>query len=71
MIAVEDLLSLDKIEIVLAHLLPRQIGKRFNVADDDRKLGTCGRYEIQALQFSLGLRHDFRRGMRSSSRVRN
>ena len=29
MIAIEDLLSLVKIEIVLTHLLPRQIGKRF------------------------------------------
>src|SRR5678815_1532164 len=54
-IAVENALSAVQVEVVLAQLVPRQLGDRFDVAHDDRIFRT-GRWDvIETLQFALGL----------------
>ena len=55
MIAIENLLRLIKIKIVLAQFRPRQLGDRFDVADDHRILRTGRRDNVEAPQFPVCL----------------
>src|SRR5919198_2074301 len=57
MIAIENFLRLIEIEIILAQFIPRQVGDDLNVTDNDRKLWTRSRNEIEPFQFALGLLH--------------
>jgi len=59
MIAVEDFLRLVEIKIVLAQLVPGQIGDDLDVTDDDREFRTCRRNKIEPFQFPLRLFHHF------------
>src|SRR5438874_391192 len=53
MISIQDLLRLIKIKIVLAQFRPRQLGDRFDVADDHRILRTGRRDNVEAPQFPV------------------